>query len=85
MNLKQKMREKIRPKQIGCVDYETLYNAFFTDQDLKKGSLTTFGDLNYDEKEKKYTGKPFHLSSELRNALGLNENDLPQNAISPPP
>ena len=77
MKLKQKMKEKVRPKQVGCIDYQTLYNAFFTDQEQKKCQLTSFGELFHESKERKLQGYPFHLSSELRNALGIGEKDSP--------
>jgi len=77
MNLKQKMRERVRPKQVGCIDYETLYNAFFNNDELKKCEMTPFGELYHDEKGKRLEGTPFHLSSELREALGIGENEEP--------
>ncbi|EKE40553.1 hypothetical protein ENUP19_0083G0086 [Entamoeba nuttalli] len=76
MKLKQKMREKIRPKNVGCIDYQILYDAFFKNQ--KKGSMTVFGDIYYDGKdENQYYGTPFKLSSKLRSALGMLDNDTP--------
>ena len=77
MKLKQKIREKVRPKEVGCIDYETLYNAFFHEPELKKCYLTSFGDVYFDEKCQKLEGTPFQLSDTLRNALGIGKDDLP--------
>ncbi|KAL3319434.1 Splicing factor 3B subunit 2 [Cichlidogyrus casuarinus] len=72
-SLKQKMREKIRPK-IGRVDidYHKLHDAFFKYQ--TKPLLTGHGDLYYEGREfeiKLKEKKPGNLSDDLRMALGL--------------
>ena len=46
MKLKQKLREKVRPKTVGCIDYETLYNAFFDHPEDKKEEMSSFGDVS---------------------------------------
>ena len=77
MKLKQKIREKVRPKTVGCIDYEILYNAFFNNPNLKKEQLTSYGELYHDEQSPQVTGIPFHLSDRLRNALGIGKDENP--------
>ncbi|ELP88528.1 hypothetical protein EIN_344880 [Entamoeba invadens IP1] len=89
LKMKQKMREKMRPKTVGCIDYQILYDAFFKNQ--KKEKMTQFGELYFDGKdEQKYTGTPFKLSSQLREALGIGETQTPpwadaMRTYGPPP
>eukprot|EP00871_Galdieria_phlegrea_P000129 jgi/Galph1/1116/GphlegSOOS_G5837.1 len=79
--LKQKQREKIRPK-LGKVDidYQILHDAFFKFQ--TKPRLTNPGDLYYELKElepDRAGFKPGVLSDQLREALGMTSS------IDPPP
>lgn len=72
-SLKQKMRERIRPK-LGKIeiDYQKLHDAFFKFQ--TKPRMGIHGDLYYEGKEneiKLKQKKPGHLSDELRAALGM--------------
>lgn len=80
--LKQQQRERVQVK-LGRLDmdYEKLYRAFFHNQ--SKPRLSSFGELYEEGKElvdeltheaKKY--KPGVVSKTLRQALGMNENDL---------
>lgn len=71
--LKQKMREKVRPK-LGKIDidYQKLHDAFFRWQ--TKPRMTIHGDLYYEGKENETRlkdKKPGVLSEELRIALGI--------------
>lgn len=71
--LKQKMREKIRPK-LGKIDidYQKLHDAFFRWQ--TKPRMSIHGDLYYEGKENETRlkdKKPGVLSEELRVALGI--------------
>ncbi|KAI0984698.1 hypothetical protein GJ496_007206 [Pomphorhynchus laevis] len=72
-SLKQKMRERIRPK-LGKIeiDYQKLHDAFFKYQ--TKPRMSIHGDLYYEGKEneiKLRQKKPGQLSDELRAALGM--------------
>ena len=68
MTMKQKMREKMRPKTVGCIDYQVLYDAFFKHQ--HKDPMTGYGEIYYESKEDiNFKGTPFELSSELRVCL----------------
>ena len=83
--LKQKMREKVRPK-LGKIDidYEKLYDAFFRWQ--TKPRMSIHGDLYYEGKENETRlkdKKPGVLSEELRVALGIPVG--PQADRYPPP
>ena len=74
--LKQKQREKMRPRLAGSIDYQVLYDAFFKHQ--KKGKMSAFGDLYYEGKEDcEFVGTPGILSTELKKALGLTDDGLP--------
>ena len=71
--LKQKMREKVRPK-LGKIDidYQKLHDAFFRWQ--TKPRMSIHGDLYYEGKENETRlkdKKPGVLSEELRVALGI--------------
>ncbi|CAF0752041.1 unnamed protein product [Didymodactylos carnosus] len=71
--LKQKMREKVRPK-LGKIDidYQKLHDAFFRWQ--TKPRMSIHGDLYYEGKENETRlkdKKPGLLSEELRVALGI--------------
>jgi splicing factor 3B subunit 2 len=71
--LKQKMREKVRPK-LGKIDidYQKLHDAFFRWQ--TKPRMSIHGDLYYEGKENETRlkdKKPGILSEELRVALGI--------------
>lgn len=72
-SLKNKMREKIRPKMGKIdIDYQKLHDAFFKWQ--TKPKMTIHGDLYYEGKEletKLKDKKPGDLSTELRSALGM--------------
>ncbi|RNA12569.1 Splicing factor 3B subunit 2 [Brachionus plicatilis] len=72
-SLKQKMKEKVRPK-VGRIDidYQKLHDAFFKWQ--TKPKMTIHGDLYYEGKEleaKLKEKKPGNLTDELRVALGM--------------
>jgi len=72
-SLKQKMREKVRPK-LGKIDidYQKLHDAFFRWQ--TKPRMSIHGDLYYEGKENETRlkdKKPGVLSEELRVALGI--------------
>jgi splicing factor 3B subunit 2 len=72
-SLKQKMREKVRPK-LGKIDidYQKLHDAFFRWQ--TKPRMSIHGDLYYEGKENETRlkdKKPGILSEELRVALGI--------------
>ena len=72
-SLKQKQRERMRPKNTGMeINYSILHDAFF--KHSYKPNMTTFGDVYYEGKEfekrfKKH--KPGYISDELKKALGL--------------
>lgn len=72
-SLKQKMREKIRPKMGKIdIDYQKLHDAFFRWQ--TKPRMSIHGDLYYEGKEfetKLKEKKPGNLTEELRVALGM--------------
>ncbi len=72
-SLKQKMREKARPKMGRIdIDYQKLHDAFFKWQ--TKPRMTTHGDLYFEGKEleaKLKEKKPGNLTDELRIALGM--------------
>eukprot|EP01054_Gregarina_sp_Poly1_P010189 Gregarina_sp_Poly_1__10188@NODE_700_length_6689_cov_270_629719_g528_i0_p2_GENE_NODE_700_length_6689_cov_270_629719_g528_i0NODE_700_length_6689_cov_270_629719_g528_i0_p2_ORF_typecomplete_len645_score138_27DUF382/PF04037_13/1_8e04DUF382/PF04037_13/4_3e03DUF382/PF04037_13/4_4e57PSP/PF04046_16/1_7e04PSP/PF04046_16/2_7e14DUF2967/PF11179_8/0_17Joubert/PF15392_6/1_8e02Joubert/PF15392_6/4_4e03Joubert/PF15392_6/0_11_NODE_700_length_6689_cov_270_629719_g528_i025314465 len=78
-SLKQKQREKSRPKSNRMhVDFQTLHDAFF--KYATKPPMTKFGDIYYEGKEreeKTRTFKPGHLSSRLKEALGLVLSSTP--------
>ncbi len=80
-SLKQRMRERVRPKRGQMeIEYEKLYDAFFRYQ--TKPSMTPFGDLYYERKELEHNypnKRPGVLSSKLRAALAMSSD------ISPPP
>ncbi|KAL7671469.1 hypothetical protein ACOME3_006365 [Neoechinorhynchus agilis] len=84
-SLKQKMRERMRPK-LGRIeiDYQKLHDAFFKYQ--TKPQLTMHGDLYYEGKEnelKLAQAKPGILSDDLRIALGMPAGTLAERI--PPP
>jgi splicing factor 3B subunit 2 len=72
-SLRQKMREKVRPK-LGrvAVDYEILYDAFFKHQEPPP--LSNHGELYYEgrehEKDRSHM-RPGVISARLREAIGL--------------
>lgn len=72
-SLKQKMREKVRPKTGRIdIDYQKLHDAFFRWQ--TKPKMTIHGDLYYEGKEleaKLKEKKPGNLTDELRTSLGM--------------
>lgn len=72
-SLKQKQREKSRPKSNRMhVDFQTLHDAFF--KYATKPELSQFADLYYEGKEREEKTrqfKPGQLSSKLREALGI--------------
>ncbi|KAH0478808.1 MAG: hypothetical protein KVP17_002254 [Porospora cf. gigantea B] len=78
--LRQKLRERVRPKKHRMdIDYQTLHDAFF--KYAVKPHLTKFGDVYHEGKEmeiKMRRFKPGHLSSKLREALGMHT------ALAPP-
>ena len=80
-SLKQRMRERVRPKRGQMeIEYEKLYDAFFRYQ--SKPSMTPFGDLYYERKELEHNypnKRPGVLSAKLRAALGMSSE------LSPPP
>eukprot|EP00126_Sphaerothecum_destruens_P009445 Sdes_comp20509_c0_seq1m15013 len=84
-SLKQRSREKVRPKIGRCdVDYQKLHDAFFRYQ--TKPPMTPHGDLYYEGKEleaKPKFKKPGNLSEELRAALGMPIG--PGSELIPPP
>jgi splicing factor 3B subunit 2 len=73
------MRERLQPKMGKIdIDYQVLHDAFFKHQ--KKALQTGHGDLYYEGKEyeikmKEY--KPGRMSPNLREALGIQENNPP--------
>ncbi|EKX72774.1 conserved hypothetical protein [Theileria equi strain WA] len=90
--LKQKQREKVRPKAHRMdIDYQTLHDAFF--KYATKPSMTKYGDIYFEGKEmvlrmRRY--KPGQLSAKLKHALGVGENAPPPWLINmqrfgPPP
>ncbi|XP_074662695.1 uncharacterized protein LOC141915170 isoform X2 [Tubulanus polymorphus] len=72
-SMKQKMREKVRPKMGKIdIDYQKLHDAFF--RWLTKPKMTIHGDLYYEGKEfetRLKEKKPGNLSDDLRTALGM--------------
>jgi splicing factor 3B subunit 2 len=72
-SLKQKMREKIRPKMGKIdIDYQKLHDAFFRWQ--TKPHMSIHGDLYYEGKEletRLKLKKPGNLTDDLRIALGM--------------
>eukprot|EP00752_Nemacystus_decipiens_P016441 g14697.t1 len=76
---KQKQRERVAPKMGKIdIDYQVLHDAFFKHQ--TKPPLTNPGDLYYEGKEfeaKNQEHKPGQISSDLREALGIGEDDPP--------
>eukprot|EP01084_Bolivina_argentea_P086682 156650_1 len=73
-SMKQKQRERVRPKKGGLeISYKILHEAFFNNQ-TKPDDLTTFGDLYYEGKEfmmKFRKFKPGFISDNLKKALGM--------------
>lgn len=73
--VKQKLRERMNPKQGKLdIDYGVLHDAFFKHQ--KKPVMTTHGDIYYEGKEDELRArhlKPGRMSAELRNALGISD------------
>eukprot|EP00731_Ephydatia_muelleri_P037854 Em0581g3a len=71
--LKQKTRERVRPKMGKLtIDYQKLHDAFFKWQ--TKPKMTIHGDMYYEGKEfetRLRQKKPGELSDELRRALGM--------------
>lgn len=71
--LKQKMRERIRPKMGKIdIDYQKLHDAFFRFQ--TKPNMTIHGDLYYEGKEfetRLKQKKPGNISDDLRISLGM--------------
>lgn len=72
-SLKQKMREKVRPKMGKIdIDYQKLHDAFFRYQ--TKPSMGIHGDLYYEGKEletRLKEKKPGNITDDLRIALGM--------------
>jgi len=72
-SLKQKMRERVRPKMGKIdIDYKKLHDAFFRWQ--TKPKMTIHGDLYYEGKEfetRLREKKPGNLTDDLRTALGM--------------
>ncbi|CAI7874550.1 unnamed protein product, partial [Closterium sp. NIES-54] len=77
--MKQKQRDRMQPKMGKMdIDYQVLHDAFFKYQ--TKPKLTYVGDLYYEGKEfesKTRDYKPGHLSSALKNALGMTDGNSP--------
>jgi len=77
--LKQKMREKVRPKMHKMdIDYQTLHDAFF--KYATKPPLRPFGDLYYEGKEYETKMKRFRagrISERLTLALGIASDSSP--------
>ena len=73
-SMKQKQRERMRPKKGGLeISYKILHEAFFRHQ-TKPDDLTGFGDLYYEGKEfmmKFRKFKPGYISDNLKKALGM--------------
>jgi splicing factor 3B subunit 2 len=80
-SLRQQQRERVRPKAGRIdIDYQVLHDAFFKHQ--TKPKLSRMGDLYYEGKEFEVDlsdKKPGRLSSELKQALGMQDD------FSPPP
>lgn len=72
-SLKQKMREKVRPKMGKIdIDYQKLHDAFFRYQ--TKPTMAIHGDLYYEGKEletRLKEKKPGNITDDLRIALGM--------------
>jgi len=73
-SMKQKQRERMRPKKGGLeISYDILHSAFFRHQ-TKPDDLTGFGDLYYEGKEAMMRFrrfKPGFVSDALKKALGM--------------
>lgn len=73
-SLKQKQRERMRPRKGGLeINYQTLHQAFFKHQ-TKPQNMSTFGQLYYEGKDQtlKYQHfRPGYISDRLKNALGM--------------
>jgi len=73
-SMKQKQRERMRPKKGGLeISYDILHNAFFRHQ-TRPDDLTGFGDLYFEGKEammKFRKFKPGFVSDALKKALGM--------------
>eukprot|EP00921_Rhytidocystis_pertsovi_P013537 GHVQ01021917.1.p1 GENE.GHVQ01021917.1~~GHVQ01021917.1.p1 ORF type:complete len:566 (+),score=114.12 GHVQ01021917.1:104-1801(+) len=91
-SLKQKQREKVRPKMHRMdIDYETLHDAFF--KYATKPKMTKFGDIYYEGKELELRMRRYEtgqLSDRLKEALGIGDNAPPPWLINmqrygPPP
>ncbi|CDR97986.1 splicing factor 3B subunit 2, putative [Babesia bigemina] len=90
--LKQKMREKVRPKSHRMdINYQILHDAFF--KYATKPAMTRYGDVYYVGKEMELRMRhyrPGHMSDRLKKALGVGENAPPPWLINmqrfgPPP
>ncbi|GIX64879.1 PSP protein [Babesia caballi] len=91
-SLKQKMREKVRPKSHRMdINYQILHDAFF--KYATKPAMTRYGDLYYEGKEMELRMRhyrPGRMSERLRKALGVGDNAPPPWLINmqrfgPPP
>ncbi|KAK1936230.1 splicing factor 3B subunit 2 [Babesia divergens] len=91
-SLKQKQREKVRPKAHRMdINYQILHDAFF--KYATKPPMSRYGDVYYEGKEMELRMrhyKPGHLSQRLKKALGVGENAPPPWLINmqrfgPPP
>jgi len=73
-SLKQRQREKMRPKRGQMeIDYRILHDAFFRHQ-TKPPHMTTYGDLYYEGKEFELRFRkcrPGFVSDRLKRALGM--------------
>lgn len=78
-SLKQKQREKVRPKSHKMdIDYKVLQDAFF--KYATKPTLTKFGDVYYEGREyeiKMRQFKPGQISDRLKEALGITGTGPP--------
>uniref|UniRef100_A0A0G4G6C4 PSP proline-rich domain-containing protein n=1 Tax=Chromera velia CCMP2878 TaxID=1169474 RepID=A0A0G4G6C4_9ALVE len=97
--LKQKQREKARPKNKRMdIDYQVLHEAFFKYGPLNnkaaRPKLTKYGDLYYEGKENEIRMKqyiPGALSNKLKQALGMVVDTMPppwlhnMQKVGPPP
>jgi len=74
-SMKQKQRERMRPKKGGLeISYKVLHEAFFRHQ-TKPEDLTGFGDLYYEGKESMMRFrrlKPGYISDKLKKALAMS-------------
>lgn len=91
-SLKQKQREKVRPKAHRMdINYQILHDAFF--KYATKPPMSRYGDVYYEGKEMELRMrhyKPGQLSQRLKKALGVGENAPPPWLINmqrfgPPP